>query len=166
MSSVAHYSSKSDSQLVLLFQGSRAVAALIRLPMIALTVVLILIAFRYLVHPVRTAAAAGIVFTSPGGLAVARVGFGAFPLGFVAFFLSCLFSPGRILLGLRTELTLLAIVIAVRIGAMEATHSTVTAKLLLPEVVMAALCMLAIRLERGRGRLQPLESTVHQHHHK
>jgi hypothetical protein len=80
MSSVAHYSSKSDSQLLLLPQGSRAVAALIRLPMIALTVVLILIAFRYLVYPVRTAAAAGIVFTSPGGLTVGRVGFGAFHL--------------------------------------------------------------------------------------
>jgi hypothetical protein len=124
--------------------------------MIALTVVLILIAFRYLVDPVRAAAAAGIVFTSPGGLTVARVGFGAFPLGFVAFFLSCLFSHSRILLGLRTELKLLAIVVAVRIGAMVATHSTETAKLLLPEVVMAAFCMLAIRLERGRGRLQPL----------
>jgi hypothetical protein len=156
MSSVAHHSSKSDSQLVPLPQVSRVVAALIRIPMIACTVVFTLIAFRYLVDPVRAAAAAGIVFASPGGSTVARVGFGAFPLGFVAFFLNCLFSPGRILLGLRTELTLLAIVIAVRIGAMVATHSTETAKLLLPEVVIAGLCILAIRLERSRGRLQPL----------
>jgi hypothetical protein len=157
MSSIARHPSESlpDSS-VLANRSSRVVAALVRIPMIALTVIFTLIGFRYLVDPVHASAAAGIVFTSPGGVTVARVGFGAFPLGFVAFFVGCLFSPSRILLGLRTELTLLAIVIAVRIGAMAATHSTETAKLLLPEVVMAALCMLAIHLERGRRKLQPV----------
>ena len=156
MSSIARHPSQSLSDLSTpAKRRSRVVAVLIRIPMIAVTVIFTLIGFRYLVDPVHASATAGIVFTSPGGVTVARVGFGAFPLGFVAFFLSCLFTPSRILLGLRTELTLLAIVIAVRVGAMAATHSTETAKLLLPEVVMAALCLLAIYLERGRRKLQP-----------
>jgi hypothetical protein len=156
MSSVGHYPSKSDSQPLTEQRGSPVVAVLIRMPMIAATVIFTLIGFRYLVDPVHASAAAGIVFTSLGGVTVVRVGFGAFPLGFVAFFLGCLFSPSRILLGLRTELTLLAIVIAVRIGAMAVTHSTETAKLLLPEVVMAVLCIVAMQLERSRRKPQPL----------
>lgn len=150
--SVARYS----SEPLPASSGSPAVALLIRLPLLAVTVIFTLIAIRYLTDPVRTAAAAGITFTSPGGITVARIGFGAFPLGFVAFFLTCLFSPRRILLGLRIELALLAIVIAVRIAAMAAAHSTETATLLVPEVVIAAFCVLAVRLELNRrkaGRL-------------
>lgn len=150
--SIARYS----SEPLPASSASRTVAVLIRVPMLALTVIFTLIAFKYLADPVHTAAAAGIAFTSPGGITVARIGFGAFPLGFVAFFLSCLFSPRRILLGLRIELALLAIVIAVRIAAMAAAHSTETAKLLVPEAVMAVLCVLAIRLARSRQELEHL----------
>jgi hypothetical protein len=130
--------------------SSRAIRAFTRVPMIGLTVVLVLIAARYLINPAQSAAAAGISFTSPGGITVARVGFAAFPLAFAAFFLSCLFSQHRVLTGLRTELILLGNVIGVRLLGMALAHSTETAKLLVPELVMAALCTFAIRLETNR----------------
>ena len=67
--------------------NSRAVAVFTRVPMVSLTVVLTLIAFRYLINPVQAASAVGIAFTSPGGITVARVGFAGFPLAFAVFFL-------------------------------------------------------------------------------
>lgn len=136
--------------------SSRRVAVLTRVPMVSLTIVLTLIAFRYLTNPVETASAVGIAFTSPGGITVARVGFAGFPLAFAAFFLSCLVSQARVLFGLRTELTLLGIVISVRVLSMALAHSAETAKLLVPEVVMAALCILAIRLEINRQKRERL----------
>lgn len=120
--------------------------------MIGLTVVLSLIAFRYLTNPVQAASAAGIAFTSPGGITVARVGFAGFPLAFAVFFLSCLVSQRRILTGLRTELTLLGIVMGVRMLGMAVAHSAETANLLVPEAAMAALCIIAIRLEMSRRK--------------
>jgi hypothetical protein len=130
-------------------KSSRAISILTRLPMVMLTVLLTAIALRYLVNPVQTASAAGITFTSPGGITVARVGFAGFPLAFAVFFLTCLFSQ-RILYGLRSELALLGIVIGVRVLGMALIHSAETAKLLVPEFVLVALCVLAIRLELSR----------------
>lgn len=121
---------------------------LIRFPLVALTAVLIMIAIRYLADPVGAAAQVGIAITSPGGAIVARVGFGAFPLGFAAFFAACLFSGDRLILALHTELMLLGIVMAVRMTGMAVVRSSETAKLLLPEAVMALLCIAAIRLKR------------------
>jgi hypothetical protein len=123
-----------------------------RLPLAVLSIVLTLIALRYLVDPVGAAREAGIVFTSPGGITVARVGFAAFPLGFVGLFLSCIFSARKVLTGLRTELMLLGIVIAVRMLGMGLAHSSETGKLLVPEAVMAALCIAAIRVELHRRK--------------
>ena len=130
--------------------GSRATAVLTRIPMVSLTIVLSLIACRYLIHPVEQASAVGIIFTSPEGITVARVAFAGFPLAFAAFFATCLFSQRRILDGLTTEMILLGIVIAVRILGMLLAHSTGTAKLLAPELLMSALCIVGIRLELSR----------------
>lgn len=127
-------------------------AVLIRLPIIALTAVLIMIAIRYLANPVGAAAQVGIAITSPGGLTVARVGFGALPLGFAAFFAGCLFSGERLLSALHTELMLLGIVMTVRVTSMTAVHSSETAKLLFPEAIMALLCIAAIRLKRSERK--------------
>jgi len=132
--------------------SSRAAAIFTRVPMVALTFVLTMIALRYLFHPIEAASAVGIAFSSPEGITVARVGFAGFPLAFAAFFLSCLFSQKRLLSGLNTELSLLAIVIGVRLLSMATLHSSGTAKLLAPEAVMAALCLFAIRLERNRRK--------------
>jgi len=122
---------------------------LIRFPIIALTAVLIMIAIRYLADPVGAAAQVGIAITSPGGMIVVRVGLGALPLGFAAFFAVCLFSEERLLSALHTELMLLGIVIAVRMTSMAAAHSSETAKLLVPETIMALLCIAAMQLKRS-----------------
>lgn len=135
---------------------SRLTAIFTRVPMVSLSIVLTLIAFRYLVNPVQAASEAGITFTSPSGITVARVGFAGFPLAFAAFFVTCLFSPRRILDGLRTELMLLGIVIGVRALGMVLTHSSETAKLFAPEFVIAALCALAIRVELNRRKRERL----------
>lgn len=131
-------------------QSSLTVAVATRVPMVALTAILLMIALRYLVTPVQSAAAAGISFTSPGGLTVVRIGFAAFPLAFVGLFLGSLFSRRRLLSGLRIELLLLAVVVGVRVLGMALAHSSETAVLLIPEVVLALLCMFAIRLETHR----------------
>ena len=133
-------------------QRSLAVAVFTRLPIFALSAILFMIALRYMISPVQTAASAGISFTSPGGITVARVGFAGFPLAFVTLFLNSVFSQRRLLSGLRTELMLLAIVIGVRLFGMALAHSIETAKLLIPEVVLAVLCTLAIRLESDRRK--------------
>lgn len=133
-------------------RSSIAITILVRLPIIVLSFVFVMIAMRYLFDTANAAAAAGITFTSPGGMTVARVGFAAFPLGFAAYFVTCLFSPRRILAALHTELTLLGIVIAVRLVGMAAAHSVETARLLLPEVAMSVMSIVAIRLEHNRKR--------------
>jgi hypothetical protein len=114
----------------------RAVALFTRVPLVAFTIVLIMIAFRYMAHPVDAAAAAGIAFTSPGGITVARVGFAGFPLAFAAFFTECLFSQRRILFGLRIEVMLLGIVMGVRLFGMLLAHSAESARLLIPEMAL------------------------------
>jgi hypothetical protein len=124
-------------------------AVLIRFPIIALTAVLTMIAIRYLADPVGAAAQVGIAITSAGGMIVARVGLGALPLGFAAFFAGCLFSEERLLSALHTELMLLGIVMAVRMTSMAAANSSETAKLLVPEAIMALLCIAAMRLKRS-----------------
>ena len=132
--------------------SSRAAALFTRLPIVALTAILLMIALRYLINPQQAGTAAGISFTSPGGITVARIGFAAFPLAFAVVFLSSLFSRRYLLAGLQMELILLAIVIGVRLLGMFLAHSTETAKLLVPELVLAVLCMLAIRVERDRHK--------------
>ena len=136
--------------------SSRALTLLTRLPMFALTAILVMIALRYLVNPVQAGAAAGISFTSPGGITVARIGFAGFPLAFATLFLASLSSRRYLLAGLHVELMLLLIVIGVRLLAMALGHSTETAKLLVPELVLALLCILAIRLESDRHKREQL----------
>jgi hypothetical protein len=133
-------------------RGLRIKAVLTRIPMVSLTIVLFLISCRYLLHPVTQASAVGITLSSPDAVIVARVGFAGFPLAFAAIFATCLFSPRRILDGLRTELILLGTVIGVRILGMILTHSTATAKLLAPEFAIAALSIVGIQLEIARLR--------------
>lgn len=144
------FTTRLSSRQVSAGRSSRAVAIFTRAPIAALTFILTMIAFRFLINPVQAGSEAGIIFTSTGGITVARVGFGAFPLTFAVFFLTCLFSTRRLLSGLQTELMLLSVVIAVRLVGMAAAHSAETARLLVPEAVLSVLCIVAIRTERNR----------------
>jgi hypothetical protein len=140
--------------------NSRAVKLFTRIPLLAFTVVLTMIALRYMANPVHAGAEAGIAFTSPGGITVALVGLAGFPLAFAAFFAECLFSERRILFGLRIELMLLGIVMGIRLLGMLLTHSAETARLFIPETAMALLCIFAIRLEIRRIKRERVQSVA------
>jgi hypothetical protein len=147
-SSAARYSSRSMQTS----NTSRLKAVLTRAPLAGITFVLSMISLRYFIHPVEAASAIGIHITSPGGLTVARITFAGFPLAFAFVFAICMFSQQRILDGLRMELLLLAIIMAVRLMGMFIGHSTETANLLVPEFGMATLSIVATRIEMNRRK--------------
>jgi hypothetical protein len=118
-----------------------------RAPLIMMTVIFTMISVRNLVQPAHSAAAAGIAFTSPRGVAIARIGLGALPLALaILAFASLVFARWR-LAGLFMVLTVDGVVILVRTLGMWLDHSSATAGLLAPEFVLLALAINAIRLE-------------------
>ena len=127
--------------------SSRIATVFRRVPLIMFTAIFIMISFRYLVHPVHYAAEAGISFTSPDGITIARVGFAAFPLSFAILALTALLSTRWRLGGLYMVLTVDCAVMAVRIVGFQLDHSTASARLLVPEAVLLILAVVAIRLE-------------------
>ncbi len=118
-----------------------------RAPLIMMTVIFTMISFRNLVQPVHSAAAEGIAFTSPRGVAIARIGFGALPLALAILALASLVSARWRLAGLFMVLTVDGVVILVRTLGMWLDQSSATAGLLAPEFVLLALAINAIRLE-------------------
>jgi len=127
--------------------SSRIAAVLRRAPLTMMTVIFALISFRFLMHPVRSAAEAGISFTAPGGITIARVAFAAFPLALAILAFSSLLSSRWRLAGLYMVLTVDSVVMAVRILGFWLDHSTASAPLLAPEAVLLVLSIIAIRLE-------------------
>jgi len=126
---------------------SRFAAVLRRAPLTMMTVIFTLISFRFLVHPVRSAAEAGIGFTAPGGITIARVAFAAFPLALAILAFSSLISARWRLAGLYMALIVDSVVMAIRILGFWLDHSTASAPLLAPEAVLLVLSIVAIRLE-------------------
>ena len=139
-----------DSVRTTTSQPSRIAAFLGRAPLIMMTVIFSSISFRYLMHPVRTAAEAGITLTSPGGITIARVGFAGFPLSLAILAFASVISTRRRLAGLYMALTVVSVVMAVRIFGMLMDHSSASAPLLVPEAVLLTLSIIAIRLESAR----------------
>jgi hypothetical protein len=120
-----------------------------RAPLIMMAVIFTMIGFRYLLRPVHSAAAAGISFTSAGGVTIARIGFGAFPISLAILAFASLLSARWRLPGLFMVLTVDSVVIVVRLLSFLLDHSTATAGLLAPEFVLLVLSLNAIRLESG-----------------
>jgi hypothetical protein len=116
-------------------------------PLVMATVIFTLISFRYLAHPVRAAAEAGIAFTSPGGITIARVGFAGFPLSLAILAFASHISARWRLTGLYMVLTVDSVVMVVRIVGFWLDHSSASAPLLAPEAVLLTLSIIAIRLE-------------------
>lgn len=127
--------------------SSRIAAVFRRLPLIMMAVIFTLISHRFLSNTVPAAAAEGISFTSPGGITIVRVGFGAFPLSLAVLAFASLLSARWRLAGLYMVLTLDSIVIAVRAFSIFAVHSAASARLFAPEAVLLVLSFIAIRLE-------------------
>jgi hypothetical protein len=129
----------------------RLVPFLRRAPLVMVTIIFTMVSVRYLLNPVRAAAAVGISFTSSGGVTVARVGFAAFPLSFAILAFTCVISSRRLLAGLYMVLTVVAVVTAVRILGIALDHSAhENARLLAPEAILLTLSVIAIRLESRR----------------
>ena len=131
---------------------SRLAAIFSRAPLAMMTVLFTLIAFRYLIHPVSSAAEVGISFTAPGGITISRVAFAAFPLALAILAFRSLTSERWRLAGLYMVLTVDSVVIAVRILGFWLDRSTASAPLLIPEAVLLILSIVAIRLESARVR--------------
>jgi len=127
--------------------SSRLAGVLRRAPLVMATVIFTLISFRYLAHPVRAASEAGIAFTSPGSITIARVGFAGFPLSLAILAFASLISARWRLGGLYMVLTVDSAVMAVRILGFWLGHSTASALLLAPEAVLLTVSIIAIRLE-------------------
>lgn len=135
---------------------SRLTAVLRRAPLVIMAVIFTMISARYLVNPVHSAAIQGIAFTTPGGVTVARIGFGAFPLALAILAFGCLISARRLLAGLYMVFTVISVVITIRLAGILVDNSAhEAARLLAPEFVLLTLSVIALRLESARRRAQP-----------
>jgi hypothetical protein len=123
-------------------------------------VLFLAIASRNIVDPAAAEGPVGIAFSAPGGVTVARVGFGAFPLGFAIILMACLVSERRLLLGLRLLSTLVVVLTAVRIlGLIVDGPAAFTLKVLRPEIALTLLSTVGVYLEsKRRARATPAEA--------
>jgi hypothetical protein len=131
-----------------------------RLILLPPTVIFSLIATRYLTHPVASAAAQGITFSSNLGLTISRIGLGGFPLACGIFVATCLLSRRRVLTGLTFVSILVGVVLIVRVAGMYA-DSTVAEnlKLVRAEIMLLVLTGIGIALELA-GRAQTRKAGV------
>ena len=124
-----------------------------RLVLAMATVIFTGIGLQYILDPAGAAAKTGVTVATALGYATTRVGSGAFPLAFALFTLTCLLSRRRLFEGVRLIAIMAATVIAVRI------YSTVvdgfardSVVLFIPELVLLALAVSALMLDRARQR--------------
>jgi len=131
----------------------RAAPWLPRLLLLLATVLFSLIGFRYLGDPVNKAASDSIVLGSVMAISRVRVGFGGFPLALSFILLGCLLSPKRLLTGLVVLATTVAAITAARlVGIVIDGPAEEAVKLLRVEIVLLALSVAFIFLERARLR--------------
>ena len=121
------------------------------------SILFLAIAARNIVDPAAAEGPVGIAFNSAGGVTVGRVGFGAFPLAFALILIACLVSERRLLAGLWFLSTLVVVLTAVRIlGLVVDGPAAFNLKVLRPEIALAVLSTVAVRLEgRRRTRVTP-----------
>jgi hypothetical protein len=131
----------------------RAAPWLLRILLLLATVLFFLIGFRYLGDPVNKAAADSIVLGSVMAISRVRVGFGGFPLALSLILLGCLLSRKRLLTGVTVLATTVGVVTAARLVGIAIDGPAEEAlKLLRVEIILLALSVAAIFLERARLR--------------
>lgn len=126
-----------------------------RLVLLAAALIFAAIGLRYIANPAGASAATGVVLTSALASAVTRIGFGAFPLGFAIFNVTCLFSRTRARTGVGLVLTVVITAIAVRLFSV-ATDGPVaeSVRLFIPEGAMLVLAVVGLSLESAARRRQ------------
>jgi hypothetical protein len=126
-----------------------------RLVLMAATFVFAAIGLRYIADPVTASAATGVTLTSPLAFTVTRIGFGAFPLGFAIFNVSCLFSRARLRTGVGLVVTVVSTAIAVRLFSLVTDGAAAeSVRLFIPEGAMLALAIAGLSLESAARRRQ------------
>jgi len=131
------------------------VPCLTRLFLLPPTMIFALIATRYITHPVKAAAAQGILLDSPLGVTIARVGFGAFPLGCAIFTFSCPVSTRRLLTGLAFVGNMMGLVLGVRIlGILVDGTARENMRLVGAEILLLVIMVIGVFLELARRREQ------------
>jgi uncharacterized protein DUF4345 len=124
-----------------------------RLLLLLATALFLLIGLRYLGDPVNKAAADAISLGSVMAISRVRVGFGGFPLALSLILFGCLLSSRRHLIGLSVLATTVAVVTAARlIGIAVDGPAEEAVRLMRVEIVLLALSLAAIFLERARLR--------------
>jgi len=131
----------------------RAAPWLPRILLLLATVLFFLIGFKYLGDPVNKAAADSIVLGSVMAISRVRAGFGGFPLALSLILFGCLVSQKRLLTGLSVLATTVGVVTVARVVGIAIDGPAEEAlKLLRVEIVLLALSVAAIFLERARLR--------------
>jgi fucose permease len=130
---------------------SRGVIWFDRLLLTAATAIMTMIALRNLRDPVGATLPMGIALTTPTAITVVRVGFGGFPLGFAMALFACLIATRRLLTGVSLVAAVIGAATVARIQGLVLDGVTpYNLALLRPEVVLLALSLVAIVLERRR----------------
>ena len=133
-----------------------------RLVLVAATLIFTMIGLRYISNPVGAAAATGATLNSAQAITTTRIGFGAFPLGFAIFSLTCLISPRRLVAGVSLVTTIIATAIVVRLFSIRADGIVAeSSKLFVPETIILLLSLGGLLLESARIK-QQLRQEVRQ----
>jgi hypothetical protein len=131
----------------------RAAIWLGRIVLIGATAILVLISAHFLLDTAAQSAARGIALTSPLGVTIFRVGFGAFPLASAIVTASSFGSVDRMRRGLWFIVILFGTVLVVRVGGAVSDGSLMeSVRLIVPEVIFVALSAVALALGRDRPR--------------
>jgi hypothetical protein len=127
---------------------------LARLTILGVTILFAMIGLKYVLDPVHAAAGSGLTLASSVGYTNARAGIGGFPLSIAGILAFCLLSPRRHVMALALIATVASVLLVIRLysAAYDGTFAE-SLHIIVPESVIVAISLLALRLEQ---RLRPL----------
>ncbi|HYY94468.1 MAG TPA: hypothetical protein VE713_08120 [Pyrinomonadaceae bacterium] len=124
-----------------------------RIVLAIFTLLFTLIGLRFISNPVGAAAESGITLAAPLGVTIARVGFGAFPLGCAINAAFCLASARRLFTGVAFVSLMVGVVFVVRVIGILVDHTAhESLRVLGAEVVLLALSAVSLFAELGKRR--------------
>ncbi len=133
---------------------SRAALWINRVVLGAATLIFTMIGLRYIADPVHASAVTGVTLNDGLAVTTTRIGFGAFPLAFAIFSLTCLISPRRLRAGVSLVLTVVTTAIVVRLFSITADGPAAeSTRLFLPEGVIFLLSCAGLLLDSAQRRL-------------
>lgn len=132
-----------------------------RLILLFVALLFSILAWPALVDPVQVATAHGVSIGSAEALSRVRIGFGALPLASALIAFLCLIWPRRVLTGLYFVLIWVGVITVVRIiGVTINGPNDFDLLVLRPEIIILALTILSIYIERGKQRRERKDSRI------